>query len=321
VLVTGASGFIGGHLFGRFRRMGWSVTGVGRRTLSLPGYVARDLVEPLPEAFGPFDVVVHAAARSSPWGLRSEFERQNVVATRSVIDHCVRHGRPKLVFISSSSVYYGPYHQLGISEETAMPARAVNHYAATKREAEALVMQYPGEWVILRPRAVFGPGDTVLLPRVLHAARSGRLPLLTSRDGEAIGDLIYIDNLVDYIVRSATSDGIRGCFNLTNNEPVPLSAFLLDILRLLDIPAPRRRVSVRKAMLAAGLLELLYAIVSPNKEPPITRFGIHVFAYSKTFDVSKMLAAMGPPRVSLAEGAERTVAWVKGAAPSGPQAS
>ena len=290
--------------------MGWDVTGVGRRAMDRPGYVAHDLAEALPFDRS-FDAVIHAAARASPWGRRADFERQNVLATKNVIDHCVAHGMPKLVFISSSSVYYADRHQLGITEETPMPAKAVNDYAATKRRAEELVRRYPGEWVILRPRAVFGPRDTVLLPRILEAARRGKLPLLIAPDGPAVGDLIYIDNLIDCIVRAATDRGIRGAFNLTNNEPVVIQDFLFELFRRLALPAPRRRVSVRTAMLAAGAIELVHRLFLPRSEPAITRFGIHVFAYSKTFDVSKMLAAMGPPRVSLAEGLERTVEWIR----------
>lgn len=247
----------------------------------------------------------------SPWGRRRDFERDNVLATRHVLDHCARRGLPKLVFLSSSSVYYAPAHQLGITEATPLPAAAVNAYAATKRRAEALVGRYPGGWAVLRPRAVFGPGDTALFPRLLRAARAGRLPLLTAPGGPVVGDLLYIDNLVDAVVRAAEPD-VRGAFNVTNNEPVPLLDFLLDVFRRLDIPAPGRRLPVRAAMLAAGLLEWVYAACLPGREPPVTRFGVHVFAYSKTFDVARMLRVLGPPRVPLAEGVARFVAWVKG---------
>jgi nucleoside-diphosphate-sugar epimerase len=315
ILITGASGFIGGQLFERVRADGWRATGIGRRALPIDGYIQHDLTEPLPELAEPFDVVVHAAARSSPWGSRREFERQNVEATQHVIDYCRAHGRPRLIFISSSSVYYRPGHQLGITEETPMPERAVNHYAATKQVAEERVKRYEGNWVILRPRAVFGPNDTVLLPRILEAARAGRLPRLVSPDGPATGDVIYIDNLVDCIVHAAAAPAIGGSFNLTNAEPVVIETFLFDLFHRLGIPLPRRRVSVRTAMLAAGALELVHAVFLPQREPSITRFGIHVFAYSKTFDVSKMLTTMGTPRVPLAEGVERTVAWLRKSVP------
>jgi len=311
VLITGASGFIGGHLFERFRSLGWEVTGIGRRAMSTPGYIAHDLTQTL-ALDRTFDVVIHGAARSSPWGSRDEFARQNVLATRNVLEHCATHGNPRLIFISSSSVFYRPGHQLGITEETPLPAKAVNHYAATKIEAEELVKRYAGDWVIARPRAVFGPGDTVLLPRMLHAAREGRLPILLAKGGPAIGDLIYIDNLVDAIVHAATHDDVRGAFNLTNNEPVVLQDFLRDLFAQLDIAPPTKRVAVPVAMTAAALLEFAHHLFLPHREPAITRFGIHVFAYSKTFDVAKMLRTMGPPRISLREGLARTVASLRG---------
>jgi nucleoside-diphosphate-sugar epimerase len=315
VLITGASGFIGSHLVDRFLALGWDVTGIGRRAVAHPSYRVHDLTRPI-EFDDEFDVVIHGAALASPWGSRAEFERQNVLATQHVIDFCARTNTPRLIAISTSSVYYRAGDQFGITEETPLPAKAVNLYAETKREAEKRIAAYRGEWMIVRPRAVFGPRDSVLLPRILTAARAGKLPLLTSPRGPVVGDLIYIDNLVDCLVRAATDRSLHGVVNVTNAEPVALQAFLLDLLRRLGIPAPTRRVPVKLALAAAGLLELTHALLFPSREPAITRFGIHVFAYSKTFDVTKMLATLGPPRVSLAEGIERTVAWLQGGAPS-----
>src|SRR5205085_2353087 len=88
----------------------------------LPDYVAHDLTEPL-ALERRFDVVVHAAARSSPWGSRREFERQNVGATRNIIDYCNAHGRPRLVFISSSSVYYRAGHNSASTKRRRSPRR------------------------------------------------------------------------------------------------------------------------------------------------------------------------------------------------------
>jgi nucleoside-diphosphate-sugar epimerase len=312
VLITGASGFIGGCLFDEFRSLGWETWGIGRRQLERRGYLSHDLANPLPELpDGPVDVVVHAAARSSPWGTRREFERDNILATRNVIEFCQRHGRPRLIYISSSSVYYRPEHQFDITEETALPKRAVNRYAATKRDAEQLVRGYSGRWVVLRPRAVFGPHDTVLLPRILEAARKEALPLLVNRNSSVRGDLIYIENLVDYIVKAATIADVHGDFNLTNDEPVAILEFLLEAFRLLGIPKPRRKLSAAKAMFAAGCLEAFHALFLPRREPAITRFGVHVFRYSKTFDVSKAKEVLGEPRISMDESLQRTVNWFR----------
>jgi 2-alkyl-3-oxoalkanoate reductase len=316
VLVTGSSGFVGGCVSHRLRTAGWDALGIGRRLLHADNYLRHDLIHPLSTAINrSFEVVVHAAARSSPWGRWKDFDRNNVEATRLLLDYCRNHGTPRFVYISSSSVLYRPGHQLQMTEDTPLAEKPANAYAATKQQAEMLVKEYPGAWVILRPRAVFGPGDTVLFPRILAAAQAGRLPLLVPDGPPVMGDLMFIDNLIDCVVRAAELPTISGVFNLTNGEPVPLIAFLLDILARLAIPAPRRRISVRKAMAVAALLEGFYSLFLPRVEPPITRFGVHVFAYSKTFDVSKMIDCFGPPRVSLAEGVDRFVAWVKNERP------
>lgn len=313
VLLTGSSGFIGQHIYRALESAGFEVTGIGRRATEQRRYLSHDLANPLPDSFvqshGPWDVIIHASAKSSPWGTRSDYIRDNVDATKHLLSVAERTGVPKFVYVSSSSVYYRPEDQWGICEETPLPKQSVNCYAETKRMSEELVQQYSGPWVILRPRAVFGPGDTVLFPRILAAARAGKLPLLTTNGKSAVGDLIYIDNLVDSIVHTVTRPEVTGVFNLTNDEPIEINAFLLDVLRELNLPLPKRKVSTKAAMLGAGVLELFHRCFLPNTEPVITRFGVHVFRYSKTFDISKAKKVFGAPRIKLAEARHRTVAY------------
>lgn len=312
ILVTGASGFVGGELLRSLRAAGVAAWGVGRRQLDADGYLSWDVSQPWPAAWErePLrpTVVVHAAARSSPWGTRREYWRDNVLATQHALEFCQRVGHAKLVYVSSASVFYRAADQWGITEESEFPQQFVNEYSRTKREAEKYVEDYRGAWTILRPRAVLGPRDTVLLPRILRAARAGRLPLLYRPGGAVVGDVIYSENLTDYLTQAALRDDVRGSINVTNNEPVEIMPLLLDVLQRLHIPAPRRRVSVRRAWWAAGVVEFLYRLAGSRQEPPLTRFGVHVFAYSKTFDVGRMLAVLGPPRIPLREGIARIVA-------------
>lgn len=309
ILVTGASGFVGGRFTSRFRgRPGLSLHGVGRRPLTDADYTALDLAEPFDLPFTP-DVVVHAAARATPWARRQDYERDNVATTRQVISFCERSGLPRLVYVSSSSVFYRAGHQFGLTEASPIGPRFANDYAATKHAGELLVRRYSGQSVIVRPRAVFGPGDTVLFPRILAAARAGRLPLLTTSGPPAIGDLIYIDTLVDYLLAIATRSTVADAYNLTNNQPVVIQDFLVDVFRRLGLPTPTRRVSARTAMAVAAATEAFYRLLGLAGEPPITRFGVGVLAWSKTFDVGRALADLGPPSVSLAEGVDAFVRW------------
>lgn len=308
ILVTGASGFVGGAFI---RRNASDPTlrmhGVARRPTVLESYTRLDLSRPFDLTFRP-DVVVHAAARASPWGRRQEFVAQNVDATRNVIDFCERNGRPRLVYISSSSVFYRDEDQLDLTEDSPIGPAFVNDYAATKFAGEELVRSYAGSHVVLRPRAVFGPGDTVLLPRILAAARRGRLPLFVREERPAVGDLIYIDNLCDYILAAARAT-VSGSFNLTNSEPVEIQSLLLDVLARLDIPVPARRVRVARALAVASAVELAWRLFCVRSEPPLTRYGVSVFAYSKTFDTRRAVAAFGSPAIPLADGLARFVAW------------
>ncbi len=311
ILLTGASGFVGGA----FMRLAAGhpeieVHGIGRRAMPFVNYTRHDLVEPLELDFTP-DVVIHAAARSLPWGSRAEYHAQNVAATRQVTEFCQRKKVGNLVYVSSSSVFYREEDQEGMTEESPIGPEFVNDYARTKYEGECLVREFEGRWVILRPRAVFGPGDTVLFPRILAAALAGKMYRLTRNGPPARGDLIYIDTLCSYLLRAAVDPEIRGEFNLTNHHPIEIEAFLWEIFRRLGIEVPERRLSAAGALQVATGIEWFYRIFRPRTEPPITRFGIGVLAYSKTFDVSKSLAAFGPPAVSLEEGVESFIRWQK----------
>ena len=315
ILITGASGFVGGSFcLQHAQREDVEIRGLGRRQMDLPGYIRADLTQPLHIDWRP-DVVIHAAARSSPWGGLAEFRRQNAQATRHVLDFCEANHVRKLIYISSSSVFYREGDQLGMTEETPVGPDFVNHYAATKYAGEDVVRGFSREWCVLRPRAVFGPRDTVLFPRLLRAARQGRMVRITRPGPPAVGDLIYIETLCDYMLRAALDPAATGEFNLTNNEPVELQAFIADIFLRLGLPPVNREIPKEKAMRVAWVLEKVFGLLMPWKEPPITRFGVEVLSSSKTFDVTRSLRVLGPPSVGLEEGLRRFIEWQKQQAP------
>lgn len=311
LLITGASGFVGSSFCLRHaHREDVEIRGLGRRPMGWAGYVQADLTHPLRLDWQP-DVVIHAAARSSPWGGLAEFRRQNVLATRHVVEFCEARKVQKLVYISSSSVFYREGDQTGLTEESPIGPDFVNPYARTKHEGEQVARGFSGAVCVLRPRAVFGPRDTVLFPRLLRAARQGRMIAISRPGPPAVGDLIFIDALCDYMLRAALDPAVTGDFNLTNNEPVELQAFIADIFEKLALPPVRRTIPKAKAMRVAWLLEKVFGLLMPWIEPPITRFGVEVLSSSKTFDVAKCLRALGPPSVSLKEGVDRFIEWQK----------
>lgn len=312
VLVTGASGFIGGSFFNTYKNHTDFIElwGTGRKKFDEPKYFSHDLTKPI-DWNKEIDTIIHIAAKASPWGSRNEFYNHNVLATRNLLEFGKSKNIKKIIYISSSSVYYNLEDQFNIDENDIIGPSFINHYAETKYLGEKLVEESGIPYVILRPRAVFGPGDTVLFPRILEAAKKFTLPNIIRKDGKSpIGDLIYIDNLVEIIHKSATED-VFGIYNLTNAEPILIKEFLYGILERLSIPLPKFSVSYENAIRMALFAEKAYQIFSFLGEPPITQFGIHVFALSKTFKPDKMISKFGHPKIKVEEGVERFCSWYK----------
>ena len=322
LLITGTNGFIGCALVRAAHRRGWQVTGVGRQESANPvwdtvdsrpdDYIRADLTKRFQLNTHP-DAVIHDAGLASPWAHPDSFLAANVGTTVRMMEWARAHSKLPFHFISSSSVFYRNTDQLGLTENSPIPPddEQINIYSRSKAKAERLVRRYPGSWTILRPRAVFGPGDPVLLPRIADAAQAGRLPLFT-RPGRApvICDLTPVDVVAEYVIR-AVETGATGTFNLTNGTPVELQEFLLGLLRRMGLPTPTRRLPVGVAMSLAKSAEIVSARWRDYREPLITRYGVSMFAWSKTFDVSHTRSVLGEPLLSIEQSIDQLVEWYR----------
>jgi nucleoside-diphosphate-sugar epimerase len=325
ILLTGSNGFLGSHLAAELTRRGHQVVGLGRR----PGpsgeaaeYRRTDLTDPGSVAalrVAPVDLVIHNAALAAPWAPAARYLAANVGATSNMLDWARNHGAPRFLFVSSTAVLYQARDQFDLGPDDPIPApeHQLSDYARTKAAAEELVAGYPGDWAILRPRAVFGPGDRVLLPRLLAAAQRGRLPRFTRPGGAPVRtELTPVETVVGYLARAAETE-VRGRWQVSSGEPVELDQVLDRVLAVLGHPARTRRLSVRAAWPLAGALETWAKFVPPHSEPLITRFGVSMFAHSRTFDVSRTVTELGPPALGVAEALSRLEAsWLGQAAPS-----
>ena len=185
-MVTGATGFLGGALVRLLSERGHEIIATGRDEKKLAALadarvktIALDLAsDRLPSLA--CDAMVHCAALSSPWGRKSAFHRANVLGTRGALTLARSAGARRFVNISTPSVYFRFRDQIGVREDAPLPA-PVNAYANTKRQAEQLVLAAEDlDPIVLRPRGLYGPGDTTLLPRLLAAAQKRPLPLMNS---------------------------------------------------------------------------------------------------------------------------------------------
>ena len=119
--------------------------------------------------------LIHAAALSSPWGKYEEFEKANLHTQQNLIASAKKNWLNKFVFISTPSMYFEMKDKFTVRESDPLPSKFINAYAETKRLAEIELEKSDIPYVILRPRALTGRGDTVIMPRLIRAFDEGRL--------------------------------------------------------------------------------------------------------------------------------------------------
>jgi nucleoside-diphosphate-sugar epimerase len=306
-LVTGASGFLGGHVVRDLRAHGYTVTAAGRRAEALPdGPTFVGALDDLARSDVRADVVVHCAARSSPWGRWSEFEHDNVTGTARVLAYARRVGARRLVHISSPGIYATPHDRLAIREHDVDPSRPMNHYIRSKLHAEALLRAAVGrpggpEVVVLRPRGIIGPGDPALVPRLLRVHGRFGVPLV--RGGRGLVDLTAVENVALAVRLAAEVPAAAGtAFNITNGDPRPFVDLLDQLLTGLGLPLRHRPLPAGPVSALAGVLEVVCGILPGRPEPPLTRYTLSTITHSQTLDTTRAREVLGyEPVVSLDE--------------------
>jgi 2-alkyl-3-oxoalkanoate reductase len=314
VLVTGASGFLGSHLVSALLRDRVAVRAQGRDATRLRFDPAVDTVcaslsdlPALTAAARDCDAIVHAAALSAPWGARDAFDEANVRGTGNVIAAARAAGVRRLVHISSPTVLFDGGDQRLLDDAAPYAADAINEYARTKRIAEELVRDAGAglETVILRPKAIYGPGDRALVPRLLAAARRNRLPQIG--DGTNEVDLTHVDDVVRAVQCAlATERGIGQTFLVTGGQHVPLWDMIRAVIAGVGLRTPSRVIAVGAAVALARALEALSVVT--RREPMLTRYSVLALARTQTFDIRRAHQLLGyEPQVSIDAGLAGTI--------------
>ncbi|MFO0822884.1 MAG: NAD-dependent epimerase/dehydratase family protein [Gemmataceae bacterium] len=318
-LVTGGGGFLGGEVVRLLRQRGDAVRSFTRTAYpwldelgveqSLGDLASLEAVERAVEGC---DIVFHVAAKAGVWGRYSGFFSTNVTGTENIIAACKKHGVRKLVYTSTPSVVHSGGDIEGGTEALPYPKHFEAHYQATKALAEKAVLAANGPelaTIALRPHLIFGPGDPHLIPRVVMAARAGKLRRIGSRPVKV--DVTYIDNAAAAHINAADKLDIGSpcagkAYFISNDEPVELWGFIDRILAEAELPPVSRRVSAWKARLAGRVFEWLYWGLRLSGEPPMTRFVAGQMSTSHWYDISAAKRDLGySPTVSVDEGLRR----------------
>jgi nucleoside-diphosphate-sugar epimerase len=324
VLVTGASGLLGGAVARAVADAGHEVTTFQRRASGVPG--AHDVLGSMtnPRAVGAAvrdqDAVVHLAAKVSLTGDAAEFEAVNVGGTRSLVEAMRASSVSRLVFVSSPSVAHAGSSIVGDDALPASPGHARGDYARTKAAAERVALGAADadlRVVAVRPHLVWGPGDTQLVERIVDRARSGRLPLLDH--GAALIDSTYVDNAASGIAAALERvDEVSGeSYVITNGEPRTVADLMAGICAAAGVPAPRLRVPAGVARAAGSLVERVWAVRPGTDEPPMTRFLAEQLSTAHWFDQRRTQHDLRwTPAVSVDEGLSRLAAWYAAGQPA-----
>lgn len=324
VLVTGGGGFLGGAIVEQLLARGETVRSMARH--AYPALESRGVTcfqgnladsNAVAMAVDGCDAVIHVAAKAGVWGDYDSYFQANVVGTRNILDTCTRYGVPRLVYTSTPSVTFAGQDEDGVDETMPYAATFLNHYAATKAQAEQEVLAANSDTlatIALRPHLIWGPGDNHLVPRLISRARAGKVKLVG--DGTNQVDATYIDNaaaahlaVLDALKPGAACAGKP--YFISNGEPIEMGALLNRILAAADLPPVKKSVPPAVAYAVGALMEAVYGLLGKKEEPLMTRFVARQLATAHWFDISAARRDFGyAPTVTMDEGMERLAAWI-----------
>ena len=323
VLVTGATGFTGGHLAAMLAGRGRQVRALVR-SKSLARFAASalpaagvapaegDLSSPeaLARACSGVEVVYHIAATYREAGQPdSAYRAINVDGTRHLLDAALAAGVSRVVHCSTGGVH-GHVAEPPANEDA--PFNPGDVYQDTKLEAEQLARQFGIEHgldvVVARPIGIYGPGDTRFLKMFKGVAR-GRFPMLGPCT--AFYHLTYIDDLIEGFRLCGEVPAARGrTYLLAGERYTTLKDLVALVANELDVAPPRFHLPVWPVWLAGLACEL--ACVPLRIEPPLYRRRVDFYTKSRAFDITRAKAELGyAPAIDLRTGIQRTIQWYR----------
>jgi len=303
VFVTGGSGFIGGRLVRRLTGEGGKVRALARSEGSADSLrelgaepVKGDLDDRASIRAGAdgCELAFHAAAAVREWGSRRDFVRANVTGTENALRGCREAGVRRFVHIGTEAALMVGQPLVNVDERTPLQPGSKAHYPATKALAEQAVRAANGdgfETVVVRPRLVWGPGDTTILPGLLDAIDRGRFSWMGG--GHHLTDTTHVDNVVEGLLLGAERGAGGEAYFVTDGSPIEFREFVTELLATRGVEPPDRNIPPVVARSAAAALEGLWRLLRLGSAPPVTRLAVWVASLECTIDISKARQQLG----------------------------
>jgi len=320
ILLTGATGFLGYRTLEKLVSLDYitSIVATGRILPEYRKIESSKVVYKLGNLedehfvnslFEGIDIIINTVSLSSPWGKASDFFLANIQTQSNIIQASKINGIKKIIYISSPSVYFDGTNKILLKESDTLPTKFINEYAKTKREAEIMLEQASIPFIILRPRALIGRGDSIIMPRLIKAYDEGKLKIIGN--GDNVVDLTSVENVVEAIILSlnAKEVALNQIYNITNDEPVSLWKSVESVLNALEKPLSKSKIPYKIAYYFARFLEIK-AKLNNNKEPTLTAYSVGTLGLSLTLDITKAKELLGyRPITTTQQSIDEFVKW------------
>jgi nucleoside-diphosphate-sugar epimerase len=301
--VTGGSGFIGGSLVRRLIADGHAVRALARSDAAAAKVrelgaepVSGSLDDPaaLRAAAAGTELAYHCAATLGEWGKREDYVRGNVDGTRNVVEAARAAGVRRLVHVGTEAALMAGEPLVDVDETAALRPDSPAHYSATKAQAEQVVRAAAGadfETVVVRPRLVWGVGDTTIMPALAEAVRSGRFRWIGG--GTHLTSTTHVDNVVEGLVLTAEKGRAGEAYFVTDGEPSVFREFVSELLETQGVEPPTRSVPAPLAGAVAAASETVWRTLRLGGEPPLTRLALWLSSQECTINISKARSELG----------------------------
>jgi nucleoside-diphosphate-sugar epimerase len=320
ILVTGGTGFTGKALVRRLLDDGHEVVALdykeGLKTAELRDWGAHVVIGSVTDAtvveecMQGIDIVHHLAAAFRELNVDDKYYHQvNVEGTRVVLDAALRHQVKKLIYCSTCGVHGNVDHP---PAGEGAPIQPADYYQQTKYEAEPVALEYVAKGLpvtILRPAAIYGPGDPERFYMIFKRVAKGRFPMFGS--GRTLYHPLYIDNLVDaHVLAMAPEKGVGEAFLIADEHYYPIQTIVEKVAQALRVDVKIPHYPVWPVVVAGHICE---KVCKPfGITPPIFPRRVDWYRQNRAFRIEKARQQLGyQPKVGLDEGLARTAEWYR----------
>ncbi len=295
-LVIGGTGFLGRYLVQELLENGVAVSVLCRnksafwKDMGVEFYYGSITDQSIVDAsVAGNDCVFHLAAKAGVWGAYDEYYAPNVLGTENVINSCLKHKVPKLIYTSTPSIVTYKKPIRNGDEDLKMPTAYYNNYQRTKKIAERKVLEANSDafqTVSIRPQAIWGIGDTHIFPRILKKLKKGKLKIIGT--GHTKTSISFVKNVAwaHFLASKAAHIGGNAYF-INDEKEVDLWGWIDECAQSIHCKLPQKKISKKLAFSIATMLELCYKIAHISSDPPFTRYTVSKVSTDYYFSISK----------------------------------